>query len=202
MKTLADLYAALASVEKGSEMERLIKAEIKRLNDEAAKYRNEKNTADARVKELEDKVKELEEKGTGDQSALSKMQKQLDELNKKYEEAESARKEAETKRQQSDILQQTVAALTKGNAANPSEIAKIIVGSVSVKEDGSYKYTGADGKESTIEEGAAGWLKANSWAVKNQQNPGSGGTNPNNNGKPNTPPAGSLEAAVAAALGK
>ena len=43
MKTLAELYAALAGVEKGSEMEALIKAEIARLNAESAKYRTEKN---------------------------------------------------------------------------------------------------------------------------------------------------------------
>lgn len=197
-KTLADLYAALAGVEKGSDMEKFIKAEIKRLNDEAAKYRSEKNSAEDRVKELEDKVKELEDKGTGDQSAMTKLQKQLDDLTKKYEAAETARKEAESKRQQADILQQTVAALTKGNAANPSEIAKIITAGVTVKEDGSYVYTGADGKETTIEDGATGWLKANSWAVKNTQNPGSGGIQ--NGGKSNPTPEGSLQAAVAAAL--
>lgn len=40
--TLAELYAALASVEKGSEMEAAIKTEISKLNAESAKYRNEK----------------------------------------------------------------------------------------------------------------------------------------------------------------
>lgn len=69
-------------------------------------------------------MEELEAKGTGDQTAAEKMQKQLDELNKKYEAAENARKEEQAKRVQADIMQQTVAALTKGNAANPSEIAK------------------------------------------------------------------------------
>lgn len=173
--TLAELYAALEKLENGAEMVSTIKGEISRLNGEAAKYRTGKNESDAKITELEAQVTELTEKGTGDQNAVAKMQQQLNELNKKYEAAESARKEEQTKRVQADILQQTVAALTKGNAANPSEIAKILVGSVKADEDGNYKFTNENKEEVSIEEGAAGWLKSNTWAVKNTQNPGSGG---------------------------
>lgn len=194
MKTLAELYAALAGVEKGSEMEALIKAEIARLNAESAKYRTEKNTAEAKVTELEAQIKELTDKGAGSQSTVEKLQKQLDALTEKYEAAETARKDAEARRVQADIMQQTVAALTKGNAANPTEIAKIIVSNISTKEDGSYSYT-ADGKEMSIEDGASGWLKSNSWAVKNTQNPGSGGAAGGGTVKTDT-----LAGAVAAAL--
>lgn len=194
MKTLAELYAALAGVEKGSEMEALIKAEIARLNAESAKYRTEKNTAEAKVTELEAQIKELTDKGAGSQSTVEKLQKQLDDLNAKYEAAETARKDAEARRVQADIMQQTVAALTKGNAANPTEIAKILVGNITTKEDGSYSYT-ADGKEMSIEDGASGWLKSNTWAVKNTQNSGSGGVNGGGTIKTDT-----LDGAVAAAL--
>lgn len=173
--TLAELYAALEKLENGAEMVSTVKGEISRLNGEAAKYRTGKNESDAKIAELEAQVTELTEKGTGDQNAVTKMQQQLNELNKKYEAAESARKEEQTKRVQADILQQTVAALTKGNAANPSEIAKILVGSVKADEDGNYKFTNGNNEEVSIEEGAAGWLKSNTWAVKNTQNPGSGG---------------------------
>ena len=194
MKTLAELYAALAGVEKGGEMEALIKAEIARLNAESAKYRTEKNTAEAKVTELEAQIKELTDKGAGSQNTVEKLQKQLDALTEKYEAAETARKDAEARRVQADIMQQTVAALTKGNAANPTEIAKILVSNISTKEDGSYSYT-ADGKEMSIEDGASGWLKSNSWAVKNTQNPGSGGAAGGGTVKTDT-----LAGAVAAAL--
>lgn len=70
-----------------------------------------------------------------------------------------------------------MAALTKGNAANPQEIAKILTQSIKVGEDGSYHFTGDDGTESSIEDGAASWLKANAWAVKNTQKAGSGAGN-------------------------
>lgn len=197
--TLAELYEALAKVEEGSTFVDCIKAEISKLNAEAAKQRTAKNASDAKVSELEAKVQELTEKGTGDQTTVAKMQKQLDELTKKYDEAEKARSEEHAKRVHADIVQQTVAALTKGNAANPSEIAKILVGSVAAEEDGSYKFTNAKGEKVSIEDGATAWLKDNAWAVKNNQNPGSGGGKPNGNNSGNNPQGG-LAAAIAAHL--
>lgn len=195
--TLAELYEALSKLEDGAEMVSTVKTEISRLNGESAKFRTSKNEADAKIVELTAKVEELTAKGTGDQSAAEKMQKQLDELKEKYEVAENARKEEQAKRVQADIMQQTVAALTKGNAANPAEIAKILVGSIKAEEDGSYKFTNAKNEEVSIEEGAAGWLKSNTWAVKNTQNPGSGGIV--GSGKPQVQ---GLGEAVAAALEK
>ena len=194
--TLAELYAALASVEKGSEMEAAIKTEISKLNAESAKYRNEKNAAEAKVTELEAQNKELHDNGAGSQSTVEKLQKQLDDLNAKYEAAETARKDAEARRVQADIMQKTVAAHTKGNAASPTENAKIIVGNISAKKDGSYTYKEADGKEMSIEDGASGWLKSNTWAVKNTQNPGSGGAG----GGGSATKTDTLAGAVAAAL--
>lgn len=190
--TLVELYEALGKLENGAEMISAVKTEISRLNGESAKFRTSKNEADA-------KITELTTKGTGDQTAAEKMQKQLDELNKKYEAAENARKEEQAKRVQADIMQQTVAALTKGNAANPSEIAKILVGSIKADEDGTYKFTNAKNESVSIEDGAAGWLKDNAWAVKDTQNPGSGGGN-GGSGRQSQPQG--LQAAVAAALNK
>lgn len=156
--TLVELYEALGKLENGAEMISAVKTEISRLNGESAKFRTSKNEADAKIAELTAKVEELTAKGTGDQTAAEKMQKQLDELNKKYEAAENARKEEQAKRVQADIMQQTVAALTKGNAANPAEIAKILVGSIKADEDGTYKFTNAKNEQVSIEDGAAGWL--------------------------------------------
>lgn len=197
--TLAELYEALGKLENGAEMISAVKTEISRLNGESAKFRTSKNEADAKIAELTAKVEELTAKGTGDQTAAEKMQKQLDELNKKYEAAENARKEEQAKRVQADIMQQTVAALTKGNAANPSEIAKILVGSIKVDEDGTYKFTNAKNEQVSIEDGAASWLKDNAWVVRDTQNPGSGGGN-GGNGRQSQPQG--LHAAVAAALNK
>lgn len=197
--TLAELYEALSKVEHGSEYEAVIKSEISKVNAESAKQRTAKNTAEAKVQELEAKVQELEAKGTGDQTAVAKMQKQLDELSKKYDAAEKARSEEHAARVHADIVQQTVAALTKGNAANPGEIAKILVGSISTEEDGSYKFTNAKGEKVSIDEGIAAWLKENTWAVKNNQLPGSGGgKNNGGNGAKDI----SLSDAIAAQLNK
>lgn len=172
--TLAEMYEKLTKVDGGSEYVNTIKAEISKLNTENAKQRTGKNAADAKVAELQAKVGELTAKGTGDQGTMAKMQKQLDQLGKKLEEAETARKEEHTKRVHADMIQKTVAALTKGHAANPNEISKILIGSVGVEDDGSYKFTNAKGEKVSIEEGAAAWLKENPWAVSNTGNSGAG----------------------------
>lgn len=172
--TLAELYTALAAMENGSELVKTVKAEIAKVNSEAAGYRTGKNQAEAKIEELTAKVDELTAKGTGDQSEVAKLKAQLDTFAKKYEAAENARKEEAAKRIKSDIFTKTVAALTKGNAANPQEIAKILTQNVKVGEDGSYHFNGEDGVESSIEDGAALWLKSNAWAVKNVQKAGSG----------------------------
>lgn len=183
--TLAEVYEALGKLDGGEAMASTIKAEISKINAEAAKQRTAKNASDAKITELEAKVQELTEKGTGDQTAVEKMQKQLDELTKKYDAAEKARGEEHAKRVHADITQQTVAALTKGNAASPAEIAKILIPSITAEEDGAYKFTNAKGEKVSIEDGTAAWLKDNSWAVKNNQNAGSGGGKGGNGGQDN-----------------
>ena len=183
--TLAEVYEALGKQDGGEAMASTIKAEISKINAEAAKQRTAKNASDAKITELEAKVQELTEKGTGDQTAVEKMQKQLDELTKKYDAAEKARGEEHAKRVHADIMQQTVAALTKGNAASPAEIAKILIPSIAAEEDGAYKFTNAKGEKVSIEDGTAAWLKDNTWAVKNNQNAGSGGGKGGNGGQDN-----------------
>lgn len=183
--TLAEVYEALGKLDGGEALASTIKAEISKINAEAAKQRTAKNASDAKITELEAKVQELTEKGTGDQTAVEKMQKQLDELTKKYDAAEKARGEEHAKRVHADITQQTVAALTKGNAASPAEIAKILIPSIAAEEDGAYKFTNAKGEKVSIEDGTAAWLKDNTWAVKNNQNAGSGGGKGGNGGQDN-----------------
>ena len=88
--TLAEVYEALGKQDGGEALASTIKAEISKINAEAAKQRTAKNASDAKITEFEAKVQELTEKGTGDQTVVEKMQKQLDELTKKYDAAEKA----------------------------------------------------------------------------------------------------------------
>lgn len=196
---MAALYEALAKLPEGSKYIETIKAEITRLNNEAAAQRIDKKKFESKVKELESTITDLKEKGTGDLSTIEKMQKQLDELQEKYETAENSRKEEKAKRVKTDIANQTIAALTKGNAVNPAEISKILINSVNVEEDGSYKFTNAKGEKVSIEDGANEWLKGNAWAVKNTQNGGSGGNRGNGGG---APVKGGLAEVIAAKLGE
>ena len=190
---MAALYEALAKLPEGSKYIETIKAEITRLNNEAAAQRIDKKKFESKVKELESTITDLKEKGTGDLSTIEKMQKQLDELQEKYETAENSRKEEKAKRVKTDIANQTIAALTKGNAVNPAEISKILINSVNVEEDGSYKFTNAKGEKVSIEDGT------NEWAVKNTQNGGSGGNRGNGGG---APVKGGLAEVIAAKLGE
>lgn len=179
--TLAELYSALEELEKGSEFVSTIKAEIARLNGEAKTHREGKEAAEAVVAKLTGerdtlsaKVAEFETAGAGKNSEMAALQKKIDDLTKKYETAEQARKDADTKRIQADINSQVVDALTKSNAMDPQEFAKLIAPSIKVGDDGSYSYTKADGTTGTIQECATEWLKGKPWAVKNTQHPGSG----------------------------
>lgn len=175
--TLAELYEALGALDKGSEYISCIKSEISRLNTEAAKYRTSKKESESKIEELNAKVTELTQKGTGDQSELSKLKAQVDEISKKYAAAEKARIDEQQKRIKADILQQTVSELTKGNATDPSELAKILVQGIEVGEDGAYNMTNEKGEKISISDGTKAWLSKHAWAVKNTQSRGSGGFN-------------------------
>ncbi|WP_295790047.1 hypothetical protein [uncultured Veillonella sp.] len=179
--TLAELYSALEGLDKGSEFVSTIKAEIARLNSEAKTHREGKEAAEAVVAKLtgerdtlSTKIAEFETVGAGKNSEMAALQKKIDDLTKKYETAEQARKDADTKRIQADINSQVVDVLTKSNAMDPQEFAKLIVPSIKVADDGTYSYTKADGTVGTIQDCASEWLKGKPWAIKNTQNPGSG----------------------------
>ena len=73
--TLAEVYEALGKQDGGEALASTIKAEISKINAEAAKQRTAKNASDAKITEFEAKVQELTEKGTGDQTVVEKMQK-------------------------------------------------------------------------------------------------------------------------------
>ena len=93
-------------------------------------------------------------------------------------------------------MAQTVDALTKSNAVDPQEFAKLIAPSIKVAEDGTYSYTKADGTQGSIADGATEWLSGKAWAVKDAQKPGSGDGRSGDNGA-----GGTIAEQFAAALG-
>lgn len=179
---LAEVYAALESVDNGAALIGAIKAEMTKLSEEAKKHREAKQQADETVTKLTKEKEELQVKidaaanddGTGTQ-AYKQLAEQVKGLQETVETERSARKEAEEKRIRADIAAQTVNALTKSNATDPEEFAKLLSGAIKVKDDGTYSYTKTDGTEGTINDCVADWLKDRPWAVKNTQTPGSGG---------------------------
>ena len=185
---LKEVYAALEAAENGAAMVETIKSELTGVRKEAADARIAKNKAEEELAELKKQHGELEEKhkeletqlgdaqkrGAGAQTEMQTLQKQVADLAKKYEAAETARKAAEEKRVQTDIMAQTVDALTKSNAVDPQEFAKLIAPSIKVAEDGTYSYTKADGTQGSIVDGATEWLAGKAWAVKDTQLRGSG----------------------------
>ena len=207
---LKEVYAALEAAENGAAMVETIKSELAGVRKEAADARIAKNKAEEELTglkkqhgELETRHKELEtqlgaarEEGAGAQTEMQKLQGQIADLAKKYEAAETARKTAEEKRVQADIMAQTVDALTKANAVDPHEFAKLIVPGIKVADDGSYRYTKADGTDGTIADGAAEWLSDKAWAVKDVQRRGSGDGRSQDNGA-----GGTIAEQFAAALG-
>ena len=207
---LKEVYAALEATENGAAMVETIKSELAGVRKEAADARIAKNKAEEELTglkkqhgELETRHKELEtqlgaarEEGAGAQTEMQKLQGQIADLAKKYEAAETARKTAEEKRVQADIMAQTVDALTKANAVDPHEFAKLIVSNIKVTEDGAYCYTKADGTHGSIADCAAEWLDGKAWAVKDMQRRGSGDGRSQDNGA-----GGTLEEQIAASLG-
>lgn len=193
---MKQVYEALEKMENGAELITAIKSEINVLNNEAKRHRTAGEQSATKLKnvleaagladgdDVVDKVKGL--KATLDQfaqggkkpdevakqitdltSQVSKVTKQLDDMTKTAE-AEK------TKRLNGMKVSKAVELLTKGNAASPQNMAKLLEGNIIVKEDESLAYTGADGKELSLEDGVNSWLKDNSWAVKVNGNGGSG----------------------------
>ena len=207
---LKEVYAALEAAENGAAMVETIKSELAGVRKEAADARIGRNKAEEALaglkkqhgelaekhKELETQLGDAQKKGAGAQTEMQKLQGQIADLAKKYEAAETARKTAEEKRVQADIMAQTVDALTKANAVDPHEFAKLIAPGIKVADDGSYRYTKADGTDGTIADGAAEWLSDKAWAVKDVQRRGSGDGRSQDNGA-----GGTIAEQFAAALG-
>ena len=207
---LKEVYAALEAAENGAAMVEAIKSELAGVRKEAADARIAKNKAEEALtalktehgalakkhKELETQLGAARQEGAGAQTEMQKLQGQIPDLAKKYEVAETARKTAEEKRVQADIMAQMVDALTKANAVDPQEFAKLVVPNIKVTEDGAYCYTKADGTQGSIADCAAEWLDGKAWAIKDMQRRGSGDGRSQDHGA-----GGTIAEQFAAALG-
>lgn len=176
--TLAELYAALEKLEGGKDLVAGFKGEISRINEVAKtdRLKFEKTITDltSARDELKGKVDEYEaHKGEKSPEILA-LEKQIKGLTDKYEKSEKARQAEIEKRTNSEISAQTIAALTKANCTDAETFSKLIVGQISVQEDGSYGWTKDDGTIGTIEECATAFLADKPYAVKTTQNGGSG----------------------------
>ena len=199
---LKEVYEKLEKVENGADLITAIKTEVAKVNGEAAKHRNENKASTDKLTSTNQKLstvlaalgledgEDLEEKvgtvkatldgikakgGKPDEILLkfSKMEKDMKSMEAKLQEATAAQEAERAKRLTTVKNSLAIDALTKGNAANPKEMAKLIVDNITGEEDNALVYKAGD-KEISIEEGAAAWLKDNPWAVKVDPKGGSG----------------------------
>lgn len=194
---LKDIYANLEKVENGAEIIAAVKAEIAALNNEAKKHRMANDAASAKNKailealgledsdDVADKARELKSTLDGfaqDGKTPNDVAKQIAQLNKdfanlkgKYAEMEKTAQAEKTKRFDAMKTNALIDALTKGNAAAPKDMARLIADKLVINEDETISYVDGDNNMS-VDDGVKGWLGANTWAVK--ANPQGGGGAP------------------------
>jgi hypothetical protein len=194
---IKEIYAKLETVENGAEMIAAIKAEFATLNNEAKKHRQSSDTITAKNKailealgledsdDVAEKAKEL--KSTLDSFAqdgktpsdvakqIAKLTKDIATINGKYAEMEKTAQAEKAKRFDAMKNNALIDQLTKGNAAAPKDMAKLIADKLVVNDDETISFV--DGENTmSVEDGVKGWLSSNTWAVK--ANPQGGGGAP------------------------
>ena len=191
---LQEVLAALKKGENGDAMAAVIESEMSRLAGEAGRYRRSNRDASEKVKNLlealglndgDDVVEQAKGlKSTLDSFAqggkkpnevakqIADLTKQVTTLTKNYNEMTKTAEAEKTKRLDAMKMSRAVDALTKGNAASPQSMAKLIIDNLTVGDDEAIGYRDGD-KDMTVEEGVNAWLSANAWAVK--ANPQAGG---------------------------
>lgn len=165
---MKQVYEALEKVENGADLIAAIKGEINALNNEAKKHRTAGEQSATKLKsileavglddgdDVVDKAKGL--KTTLDQFAqggkkpdevakqITDLTAQVGKVTKQLAEMTETAKAEKTKRLDGMKMAKAVELLTKGNAASPQNMAKLLEGSIVVKDDESLAYTGSDGK--------------------------------------------------------
>ena len=173
---LKDVYTALEKVENGAELITAIKAEINTLNNEAKKNRIAGEQNATKLKNVLEAVgladgDDVVEKAKGMKATLTK---QVETVTTQLADMTKQADEQKAKYIASQKMAKAVEALTKGNAAAPKDMAKLLLDNIKVNDDDSLAYTGADGKDVSVEDGVNSWLKDNAWAVKVNNNGGGG----------------------------
>lgn len=210
--TLKELYELLAKVERGSEMEAVIKAEITAVRNEAAKHRveltNTKKSYDELVAALglqngEDALTVLAAL-KADSDAIKKTGKKPDELATQVEKLTKTiagmQENIEAEKAKNILASKTnaaLAALQKHNAAAPDTMTKLILDLFETQDDGGLKFKIND-KVYDVDEGVGEWAKANPWAIKNTAAAGAGGGGGAGGGKQPT----NLNEAIKLAMGQ
>lgn len=192
---IKEVYANLEKVDNGTEMITAIKAEVAALSNEAKKHRQTGDTITAKNKailealgledsdDVAEKAKEL--KATLDSFAqdgktpsdvarqIAKLTKDIATINGKYAEMEKTAQAEKAKRLDAMKMNALIDALTKGNAAAPKDMARLIADKLVVNDDETINYVDGENNMS-VDDGVKGWLGANTWAVKANPQGGSG----------------------------
>lgn len=200
---MKDVYAALEKLDNGADLITTIKGEINTLNNEAKKNRIAGEHTAEKLKnvlagldledadDVADKAKNLKaaldtfaqggRKPTEVAKQITDLTAQVNKVTKQLDAMTKTAQEEKTKRLDGMKMAKAVELLSKGHAASPENMAKLLEGNIIVKDDESLAYNGKDG-EISLEDGVADWLKENSWAVKANGGGGSGSPNGGNGG--------------------
>lgn len=192
--TFKEALAALAAMENGADLVEAVQAEVSKKNSEAQNLRTrtkaaedavakvteklglDKDSLDSSLEEVAGTLETVKNSGGTDGvtkklSAMEKQLKALEAANKKAEETVTAER---TKRQNTTKKAQLQSALTKAGAIKPEVLAKVLDGSLQVKDDDSVVFLADDGTEKSLEDGVKGFLETNPEFVSNTQKPGAG----------------------------
>lgn len=205
---MKDVYAALEKLDNGADLITAIKGEINTLNNEAKKNRIAGEHTAEKLKnvlagldledadDVADKAKNLKaaldtfaqggKKPTEVAKQITDLTAQVNKVNKQLDAMTKTAQAEKAKRLDGMKMAKAVELLSKGHAASPENMAKLLEGNIIVKDDESLAYNGKDG-EISLEDGVAGWLKENSWAVKANGGGGSGSPNGGNGGRSSDP---------------
>lgn len=187
-KTLKELFDLLATLDGGAEFTALVNSQLNEVRTEAAGWRTKYSNL----------AENLGVKGNADQDAalegikatlaaltaggqkpdqvgaqLQSLAEQVKTLTEKAAAEETKAKSEHDRRISEAKFNQALAALSKHQAANPQELAKILINNISAKEDDTIIYKNGE-QELDVESGAAAWLEQNPWAKLNTQNAGAG----------------------------
>lgn len=192
---IKEVFTKLETLEGGADMIAAIKAETMRLANEAKTHRIGGDKATAKTQALLDafgltdgddvinQAKSMKEsldafaqggkKPTEVAKQIADLTKQVTTLTNNYNEMTKTAQAEKAKRLDAMKLSVAVDALTKGNAASPKDMARLIMDNIAVSDDESLTYTDGD-KSVSVTDGVNAWLSANSWAVKANPQPGGG----------------------------